>query len=56
MKKTFLLMLFSLAVFVSACQGEEEPGNYSEAISDGKAMGYQYIIVREQRVLIWEVG
>lgn len=57
MKKYFLLLLFSVTLLLSACtQGEEETGDYSGIISDGKAMGYEYTITKEQNTFSWKIG
>ncbi|MBM7553940.1 hypothetical protein [Thalassobacillus pellis] len=56
MSKCFLLLLFSFTLLAACTQGEEEAGDYSGIISDGKAMGYEYTITKEQSTISWKIG
>ena len=48
---TFVLLL------LSACsQGEEDTEDYSGIIGDGRALGYEYTVTKEQTTISWEVG
>ncbi|WP_318616233.1 hypothetical protein [Sporosarcina sp. YIM B06819] len=57
MKKCILLMLFSFTLILSACsQSEEDTQEYSGIIGDGKTLGYEYTVTKEQNKFSWEVG
>jgi hypothetical protein len=57
MKKCILLMLFCFAIILSACsQSEEDTREYSGIISDGKTLGYEYTVTKEQNTFTWKVG
>lgn len=57
MKKWSLLILLSITLLLSSCtQGEEETGDYSGIISDGKSMGYEYTLTKEQSTFFWKIG
>ncbi|MEH7224474.1 hypothetical protein V7112_11765 [Bacillus sp. JJ1566] len=57
MKNCFLLILFCLSLLLSACsQGEKDTIEYSGIISDGKAMGYEYNVTKEQSTFSWKIG
>ncbi|WP_039042327.1 hypothetical protein [Sporosarcina sp. ZBG7A] len=58
MKKYVLLMLFATILFLAACsKGEkDEVQGYSGVIGYGAAMGYQYVVVKEQDTFSWDIG
>ncbi|QFF99945.1 hypothetical protein PB01_14560 [Psychrobacillus glaciei] len=57
MKKYILLMLFCLTLILSACShGEEDTREYSGIIGDGKTLGYEYTVKKEQNKFSWKVG
>lgn len=57
MKKCILLMLFCFTLIVSACSSDEEDTlEYSGIISDGKTLGYEYTISKEQDKFSWKIG
>ena len=57
MKKCILLMLFCFTLILSACsQGEEDTQEYSGIIGDGKTLGYEYTVTKEQNKFSWKVG
>ncbi|WP_066073187.1 hypothetical protein [Neobacillus soli] len=57
MKKCILLMLFCFTLLLSACsQGEEDTQEYSGIIGDGKTLGYEYTVTKEQNKFSWKVG
>ena len=56
-KKYILILLFCITLILSACtQGEEDTQEYSGIISDGKAMGYEYTVTKEESSFFWKVG
>jgi hypothetical protein len=55
--KTLLLIFIFLTLLTAACsQGEEDPGNFSGIISEGKLFGYHHIVIKEGEVFTWEAG
>ncbi|MCM3759023.1 hypothetical protein M3197_16410 [Sporosarcina aquimarina] len=58
MKKYVLLMLFATILLLAACsKGErDEVQGYSSVIGHGAAMGYQYIVVKEQDTFSWDIS
>ncbi|WOV87868.1 hypothetical protein QWT69_01755 [Sporosarcina oncorhynchi] len=57
MKKCILLMLFCFILILSACsQSEEDTRDYSGIIGEGKTLGYEYIVTKEQNNFSWNVG
>ena len=57
MKKCILLMLFCFTLVLSACsQSKEDTRDYSGIIGDGKTLGYEYTVTKEQNNFSWNVG
>ncbi|MFD2627399.1 hypothetical protein [Oceanobacillus kapialis] len=57
MRKFYLLLFLSFILCLSGCtQGEEEPGDYSGIVNDGKAIGYQYTLTLDKGNFSWEIG
>ena len=57
MKKCIFLILFCFTSIISACsQGEEDTREYSGIIGDGKTLGYEYTVTKEQNKFSWKVG
>ncbi|CAM3066727.1 hypothetical protein FITA111629_01470 [Filibacter tadaridae] len=57
MKKCVLLMFFCFGLMLTACsQSEEDKQEYSGIIGEGKAMGYEYTVSKEQNTFSWKVG
>ncbi|MEK4521299.1 hypothetical protein NSQ95_13030 [Psychrobacillus sp. FSL W7-1457] len=57
MKKWLLLMLFCVTLGLSACsQGEEDTLKYLGVISEGKVLGYEYTVIKEQNNYLWKIG
>ena len=57
MKKYVLLMFFCFGLILSACsQSEEDKREYSEIIGEGKAIGYEYTVLKEQNAFSWKIG
>jgi hypothetical protein len=57
MKKYVFLLLFFIPLILSACsQKVEDSQDYSGIIGDGRALGYEYTISKEQNVFSWQVG
>lgn len=58
MKKYVLLMLLATILLLAACsKGEkDEVEGYSEVIGYRAAMGYQYIVVKEQDTFSWDIS
>ncbi len=57
MKKYIPLVLICFTLILSACtQNEEDTQEYSGIISDGKVLGYEYTITKEQNTFSWQVG
>ena len=56
-KKYILIVLFCFTLILSACtQSEEDTQEYSGIIGDGKAMGYEYTVTKEENSFSWKVG
>lgn len=56
-KKYFPILLFCITLILSACiQIEEDTQDYLGIISDGKVMGYEYTITKEDNTFSWKVG
>lgn len=50
-------MLFCFTLILSACsQGEEDTREYSGIIGEGKTLGYEYTVTKEQNKFSWKVG
>ena len=50
-------MLFCFTLILSACsQGEEDTQEYSGIIGNGKTLGYEYTVTKEQNKFSWKVG
>lgn len=50
-------MLFCFTLILSACsQSEEDTQEYSGIIGDGKTLGYEYTVTKEQNKFSWKVG
>jgi hypothetical protein len=57
MKKWILLLAFCFTLILSAfSQGELDTQEYSGVIGDGKSLGYEYIVTKEQNIFSWKVG
>lgn len=58
MKKYIQLVILTFVLLLlSACsQGEEDTEDYSGIIGDGRALGYEYTVTKEQTTFSWEVG
>jgi len=57
LRRTILLMICCLILIVSACSGsEEDTQEYSGIINEGKVMGYEYTVTKEQNVISWNIG
>jgi len=51
------MMLFGFTLILTACsRGEVDVQEYSGIIGDGKALGYEYTITKEQNKFSWKVG
>ncbi|VDG96847.1 Uncharacterised protein [Lysinibacillus sphaericus] len=58
MKKYVLIMLLATILLLASCsKGEkDEVQGYSGIIGYGAAMGYQYVVVKEQDTISWDIG
>ncbi|WP_421378179.1 geobacillin-26 family protein [Bacillus salacetis] len=57
MKKMFLIGLLCILVLLTACaQAEEDTEDFSGVINEGKSMGYEYTVTKDQDTYTWEVG
>ncbi len=57
MNKWTLVALLFVTFLLSACsQNEEDLQNYSGVIGEGKAVGYEYSVIKEENRFIWEIG
>ncbi|WOV83368.1 hypothetical protein PGH26_10580 [Sporosarcina jeotgali] len=57
MKKVFLLTILTAVFLLTACTsgGKEKAEGYSGVIGSGAAMGYQYIVVKEEETISWDI-
>lgn len=56
-KKYIPILLFCITLILSACtQSEEDTQDYSGIIGDGKAMGYEYTVTKEDNTFSWKAG
>lgn len=56
-KKFIPIVLFCITLILSACtQSQEDTQEYSGIIGDGKAMGYEYTVTKEENSFSWKVG
>lgn len=56
MKKYILPILLCFTLILSACSKGQETREHSEVIRDGKTLGYEYTVIKEQNTYIWKVG
>lgn len=50
-------MIVFISSLLSACsQSEEDTQEYFGVISDGKAMGYEYTVTKEENSFSWRIG
>lgn len=57
MKKCILLMILCFTIILTACsQGKEDLQEYSGIIADGKTLGYEYSVTKEQNKIYWKIG
>jgi hypothetical protein len=57
LKKYILLITFCFTLILSAfSQSEKDTKEYSGIIGDGKSLGYEYAITKEQNIFLWKVG
>ncbi|MEC0089868.1 hypothetical protein [Paenibacillus macquariensis] len=56
-KKYIPIVLLCFTLILSACtQREEDTQEYSGIIVDGKVMGYEYTVTKEENSFSWKVG
>lgn len=56
-KKYIPILLFCITLILSACtQSEEDTQEYAGIIGDGKAIGYEYTVIKEEDSISWKVG
>ena len=59
MKKYVLLILYCFTFILSACslgQAEEDTEEYFGIIAEGKTLGYEYTVTKEQNKTSWKIG